>query len=102
VTAQGSPLTRYRRAVELRSLLLAELAAREMSHVPLRDALGLLALYAAAGDTKYERASARWLARLTLEKPELTIVEAQFAAAALAALARHEETAMQVRIALSH
>ena len=79
--------------------MLAELSAREMSHVPLRDALGLLALYAAAADRKFEPASARWLARLTLEKPELTLVEAQFAAAALP---RHEDTAMQVLIALSH
>ena len=52
-------------------------------------------------DRKYERASARWLARLTLEKPELTIVEAQFAAAALAALPTHEETAMRVLVDLS-
>jgi hypothetical protein len=101
VTAQGSPLTRYRRAIERRSLLLAELAAREMSHVPLRDALGLLALYAAGADSKYERASARWLARLTLEKPELTLTEVRFAAAALAALPAHEETAMRVLLDLS-
>jgi hypothetical protein len=72
-----------------------------MSHVPLRDALGLLALYATGGDRKYERASARWLARLTLEKPELTIAEVQFAAAALAAMPEHEDTAMRVLLDLS-
>lgn len=55
----GSPLTRYRRAIGERSLLLAELAAREMNHLPRRDALGLLALYAAENDPKYERASGR-------------------------------------------
>ena len=81
--------------------MLAELAARELSHVPLRDALGLLALYAAEGDRKYERASARWLARLTLEKPELTVVDVQLAAAALAALPAHQETAMRVLVDVS-
>jgi hypothetical protein len=101
VTAQGSPLTRYRRAIDRRSLILAEIAAREMSHVPLRDALGLLALYAAGGDRKFERAAARWLARLTLEKPELTLEEVQFAAGALAVLPRREDVAMRVLLELS-
>jgi hypothetical protein len=101
VTAPGSALTRYRRAIESRSLLLAELTAREMNHVPLKDALGLLALYAAEPDPKYERAAARWLARLAFEKPELSIVEVQFAAAALAALPAWEETAMRVLVDLS-
>jgi hypothetical protein len=72
-----------------------------MSHVPLRDALGLLALYAAARDRKYGRASARWLARLALEKPDLTIAEVQFAAGALAAMPEHEDTAMRVLVELS-
>lgn len=40
VTAQGSAATRYRRAIETRSLFPAELAAREMGHLPLRTRLG--------------------------------------------------------------
>lgn len=67
----------------------------------MKDALGLLALYAAESDRKFERVAARWLALLTLEKPELTIVEVQFAAAALAALPVREETAMPVLVDLS-
>jgi hypothetical protein len=101
VTAQGSPLTRYRRAVESRSLILAELAAREAKFLSLPDALGLLSLYASGGDAKYERASARWLARLGLERPELGLVELQLAAAALAALPVRESTAMRVLADLS-
>ena len=96
MTAQGSPLTRYRRAIERRSLVLAELAAREASYLSLTDALGLVALYAAAEDPKFARASARWLGRLALEKPELTLVDVQVAAAALAALPVREETALPV------
>jgi hypothetical protein len=36
----------------------------------------------------------RWLALLTLKKPELTIAEVQLAAAALAAMPLREETAL--------
>lgn len=42
VTAQGSALTRFRRAVERQQIFQAELAAREMGHVPLGDALALV------------------------------------------------------------
>ena len=47
MTAQGSALTRYRRALERRHIFGAEIAAKEMGFLSLRDALGLLALYAA-------------------------------------------------------
>ena len=46
MTAQGSALTRYRRALERRHVFGAEVAAKEMAFLSLRDALGLLALYA--------------------------------------------------------
>jgi hypothetical protein len=72
-----------------------------MNHVPLRDALALLPLYAVRQDPKYGRAAARWLARLALEKPEPGIVEIHFAAAALAALPAWEETTMRVLVDLS-
>jgi hypothetical protein len=48
VTAQGSPRTRFRRAVERRSIINAELAAREMGSLSLEDALALVVLYASA------------------------------------------------------
>ena len=50
VTAQGQPLTRYRRALDRKHIFGAEIAAREMGYVSLRDALGLLALYASVLD----------------------------------------------------
>jgi hypothetical protein len=101
VTAQGSPLTRYRRAVERESLLLAETAAREATFLTLADALGLLSLYAAAADPKFSRAAARWLGRLALEKPELGLAEIQLAAAALAALPHRPESSLHVLADLS-
>jgi hypothetical protein len=69
VTSQGSPSTRFKRAVERRSLLNAELAAREMPRVSLEDALSLVVLYAEQGEDRFEKAAVRWLGRLFLEKP---------------------------------
>jgi len=57
-TAFGA--VRFRRAIEARSVLLAELTAREMRHLTLEDALELVSLYATAGDKKFERAACRW------------------------------------------
>lgn len=59
----GAPLTRFRRAIESRSILLAELAAREDGRLPLQHAVALVALYARLDDAKFERAAIRWLAR---------------------------------------
>ncbi len=61
VTAQGSALTRFRRAVERKSLFNAELAAREMGRLDLEDALSLVLLYARADDPRFDRAATRWI-----------------------------------------
>ena len=96
VTSQGSPQTRFRRAIESRSVLLAELAAREMSWLPLTDALKLVLLYADAEDPKFERAACRWLGRLALERDGTTLAEAQLAGAALVAARDQPDTALAI------
>ncbi len=101
MTPQGSALARYRRAVERRHVFGAELAAREMGYVSLRDALGLLALYAAEDSPKYDKAAVRWLARLALESDDLRLGDIQLAAAALQALPRRPASAQQVLTDLS-
>jgi hypothetical protein len=101
VTAQGSALTRFRRAIERRHIFGAEIAAKEMAYVSLRDALGLLALYAAEGSPKYGKAATRWLGRLALESDDLSLDDAQLAAAALQALPRRPDSAMKVLSDLS-
>jgi hypothetical protein len=85
VTAQGHPLTRFRRAIETRSVFLAELAARECGALPLEDALGLVELYAATRDRKYDAAARRWLVRYAVERQPM-LVDLQLVAAALEAL----------------
>jgi hypothetical protein len=101
VTAQGHALTRFRRAVEREQVFQAELAAREMGHVPLEDALALVLLYATTGSPKAEPAAVRWLARLALERPRTTIGELQLAAAALGQLAERPKTASRTLLELS-
>jgi hypothetical protein len=101
VTSQGSALTRYRRAIETQSVVLAELSAREMGHVPLTDALALVTLYAESGSPKAEPAAVRWLARLALERPRTTIGELQLAAAALGQLAERPKTASRMLLELA-
>ena len=65
----GIAATRFRRAIERRSLINAELAAREMGRLSLEQALQLVVLYAEQDDPRAERAMVRWLGRLFLEKP---------------------------------
>ena len=86
MTTQPSPQIRFRRAIDARSVLRAELTAREMRHLTLEDALELVVLYAEKDDAKFERAACRWLSRLTNERENLTLAEAQLAAIALGAL----------------
>ena len=101
MTAQGAALTRYRRAIETESVVLAELAAREMGRVPLVDALQLVKLYASTGSPKAEPAAVRWLARLALERPRTTISELQLAAAALDQLSERPKTAARTLLDLA-
>jgi hypothetical protein len=101
VAAQDSALTRYRRALERRHIFGAEIAAKEMGYLSLRDALGLLALYAAEDSPKYEKAAIRWLGRLTLESDDLQLNDLQLAAAALQALPRRPDSSLRVLTDLS-
>lgn len=98
MTAQGSPATRYRRAIETKSVFLAEIAAREMPHLSLADAVALIALYAERGTPeKFERSAVRWLQRLLLERERLGLREVQLAAVVLAELPAHPEGAETLR-----
>jgi hypothetical protein len=84
VTSQGSPYARFQRALGTGRATLAWSAARELEHVDLQDALALVLLV--VDEPLYARASARWLGRLCLEVPSLTLRQAQLAACALAGL----------------
>src|SRR4051812_16726148 len=86
MTAQGSPLTRLRRALEHRNPLLALATAAELPRVPLPEALAICLLLLETQPQRFEKAALRWHARLCREG-RLTLPEAALALAALGALA---------------
>jgi hypothetical protein len=86
VSIKGSSYARFRRALESGNLAAVRMAALELPYVNLVDALAICLLMRRGGDGSFERAAVRWLARLSLERPEITLAELRDAAAALIAL----------------
>jgi len=84
VTSQGSPYARFQRALKTGRASIAWSAALELEHIGLEDALALVLLI--VDEPLYQRASARWLGRLCLEVPSITLRQAQLVLAALAGL----------------
>jgi hypothetical protein len=85
VTARGHPYSRFQRALKTGNTALALEAARELERLTLEDALGLCLLL--RKDTRrYQRATARWLARYHAEAEGVTLTEIREVADLLAAL----------------
>src|SRR5690348_6193369 len=80
VTSQGHPHARFRRALATGNPRIAEAAAREVRRLNLADALDLCLLYRQEPE-RYERAAARWIARLIEERPALHLSEIELAEA---------------------
>ena len=83
MTSQGTAHGRFQRAIERRSLFHAELAAREMEHLNLADALALALLIAESDPDRWPRAAARWHARFVQEARGIGIDDAGLALEAL-------------------
>lgn len=92
MTAQGSPRTRFRRAIGGGWIFHAELAAREMGNLTLDEALHLVELYAEHEPAKFERAALRWHARFVRERCS-SLLDAQIALAALMRLPAGDDRA---------
>jgi hypothetical protein len=91
VTAQGSPLTRLRRALAGGDLLAARTAAGDLPHVGLDEAAALLVLIAHEDPEKVDAAAVRFLGRACLERSFITLDDAQLLAACLAQLERADD-----------
>jgi hypothetical protein len=77
-------------------LFHAELAARELGHLSVADALSLALLIAENEPTRWPRAAARWHARFVLEAKGIGLNDSSLALAALAALpTEHRDIAAQ-------
>jgi hypothetical protein len=97
MTAEGRPYARFRRALDVRSVMQAEAAARELGRLGLLDALDYLTLLAAEAPDRYDRAARKWLARLLAESDTLTADEVAVAAGCLRSLpAGYEEQSREV------
>lgn len=92
MSIRGRPGSWLTHALERGHLATAWSEASEIPALNLSDALALVVLMAAKGHPAFDRAAARWLARLTLERG-LSVEELRFALAAVAALAHHCEDA---------
>ena len=68
VTAQGSPYSRFERAVRSENLDVVMTALAELPNVALDDALEVLTLMARKEDPRYDRFAARFCARMTVEQ----------------------------------
>jgi hypothetical protein len=68
VTSQGSPHARFRRALLTKNVFLIDAAAAELPQVGLDDALRILVVFAEKRDPRFQRAAARFAARLTMER----------------------------------
>ena len=86
VTSDGSPYSRLRRAIQARNLAIIHATVRELGHVGLRDALGILLVIEAKDDERFEAAAVRWAGRLALETPDLELAELAGAVESLHAL----------------
>ena len=93
VTAQGSPLTRLRRAIAGGDLRAARVAASDLRHVELDEAAGLLVLIAADDPARFDSAAVRFLGRACLERSFLTLADTQLLVACLGQLERSDAEA---------
>ncbi|GAC1435355.1 MAG: hypothetical protein NVSMB51_04630 [Solirubrobacteraceae bacterium] len=86
MTSEGSPYSRFRRALRTGNLALVQAAALELASVDLADALSILLLMSARDDDRYDRAATRWIARFALERPSARLEDLQLGLTALEAL----------------
>ena len=85
--SQGHPYARFRRALLTKNVRQIDAAARELQHVGLEDALRILVVMAEKHDDRFERAAARFAARVTTER-RLSLSEARYVLALAEALTR--------------
>jgi hypothetical protein len=104
MTSDGSPYTRFRRALEAGNEMLVLATARELPHIALDDALQICLVLRGGDRRRYERAAVRWLGRFALEARGITMADLRAAADALDALPIRANDALErlQRLCLDH
>jgi hypothetical protein len=95
VTSEGSPYSRFRRALDTGNELLVLTTARELPQIALDDALRICLVLRDGDRDRYDRAAVRWLGRFALEGRAVTIRDLRSAAAALEELPARTSEAME-------
>jgi hypothetical protein len=85
VSIKGGPYAHFQQALRRGHLGMIRAAAAELPRVDLTDALAICLVMSAEHDPLYDRAAARWLARLVLERPAVGLGDLERALAALSA-----------------
>jgi hypothetical protein len=99
VASQGSPYSRFRRALDTGNATVALAAAAELRSVSLTDALELCLLTCEREPRRYERAALRWHGRYCKEVEGVSLDEGQAVLALLAALRGSRRPAVAVSLA---
>lgn len=73
VTSDGSPYTRFQRALKTRNLEIIRTAAAELPSVSLLDALSICVVIRERQPAAFERAAVRWLGRYLTERPAVRL-----------------------------
>jgi hypothetical protein len=71
----------FRRTLETRKLSIVLPAAAELPWINLSDSLEILTLMAQEADPRFDKAATRWLGRLLVETPPMTLKEARWVVA---------------------
>ena len=100
MSIKGSPYARFRAALRAGNLLLVRTAAAELPQVDLVDALAICVLMGAQQDERFDRAATRWLARLALERPAISLADLRTGLNALDALPHNPAAARGELVAL--
>ncbi len=95
MTSDGTPYSRFRRALETGNPALVTAAALELPRIALDDALRICLVLRGSDTERYERAAVRWLGRFALEARGVTINDLRQAADALALLPDRAAEAME-------
>jgi len=86
VSSHGSSYAAFRRALDAGQATSALVAARSLPQVGLRDALELVLLLAAADESRFPLAAARWHGRFVCEVRGVELTESAALLACLAAV----------------
>jgi hypothetical protein len=92
VSIKGSPYARFQRSLQTRKLLFVLTAAAELQSIQLDDALEILILMGREKDPRFDRAAARWVGRVLVETPPMTLKEARWVIAMVEQLPRCRES----------